>query len=263
MIMHDELKRRHDFTAWHGINALPLHLLLWHYRLRGSELPGWQVRAARLLALPQAGRLQPSVWQQRGALRDEALRVDAYEYPSREAAHEALIHLLGEFTRPGMTRLTDVGLGDVTFGGKDTRALLFARANLVFLVAGSGAAAVPVMPLAQALDQDIIAKPAVPARAAVAAAPRAAQRVTLGASVAVALGPLPAAARASVAAVGVAGAAAEPQYKPFSQDCDLYAEHDEVRAAPRHTGRHAVEIYTLGAGESWDQRELAIEAVKT
>lgn len=261
--MHEELKRRFDFAAWQGITTLPLHLLLWRYRLRGTELPGWEMRSTRALVLPQAGRFLPSVWQHPGAAHGEAVRLDAYECASRDAAHETVIRLLGEFTAPVMRRLTDLDLGDVAFGpGDQGRAILFARANLVFLVASAGAVPGPVVPLAQTLDRDVVSKPAPVAGARAARAAAEVQRVVLGTSMPIALDTATSQSRRAMTAPFAVEESAEPQYKLFSRGCELFADQETVRAAPVRAGRQDVEVYTLAPGAAWQRRDIAIDAVK-
>lgn len=269
--MHDELKRRWDFAAWQGINRLQTHLLLWHFRLRGAEVPGWQLKAARALPLALQARFLPSMWQSMGGRRDEALRIDAYECASRSAAHEMLLRLLGEFTTPFLQRLTDRVVGDVCFGGTDERSLLFARANIVVLLANAGHARVPVTPCAEALDQDVVATPPIAARTAagpmVAAAVRA-HRVAVGDSWPLDIEELAVPAKAGALAAATTGAhpgataaADEPTSKCFSTGCELFVADGVVRAAPLHPGRHAVKIYTQQTGSNWRQHEVAIEGV--
>lgn len=261
--MYDELKRRFDFAGWQGITTLPLHLLLWRYRMRGTELPGWEIRSARALVLPQAGRFLPSVWQHSGAVHGEAVRLDAYECASRDAAHETVIRLLGEFTAPVVRRLTDLELGDVAFGpAEQGRAVLFARANLVFLVATAGALQGSVVPLAQSLDRDVVSKPPTVARARAAPPAAGAQRVVLGTSLPIELETAIAQSRRDLTRPLAVEESAEPQHKLFSRGCELFAEQGTVRAAPIQTGRQDVEVYTLAPGAAWQRRDIAIDAVK-
>lgn len=266
--MLDDLKRRYHFADWQGINTLPLHLLLWRYRLRGTELPGWQVRSARLLALSQAVRLQPTLWQRPFAGRSDPLRVDAYEYSWRDAAHEGLLRLLGEFTRPDLSRIVDAELGDIGFASPDARAVLFARANLVFLLAAPGAALPTTLPLARSLDLDLITQPpprpgsqamlaATAARTAIA--PRERVRGAIGKGVP--LVPKPVAPRAAAALGGAAAPAVELQYKLYSSGCELHADDEQVHAVPLVAGAQKVEIYTLAPGEAWSRVEVGIDVV--
>lgn len=226
--MYDELKRRYDFASWQGVTTLPLHLLLWRYRPRGTELHGWGVGSIRVLTLPQISRFLPSIWQRPDGYRKNALRLDTYECASRESAHEALIRLLGEFSAPVMRRLTDTGFGDISFGGRDLSAVLFARANLVFLLANAGRTPLTVTSLARELDHDLITRPTPAAMNHVA--PAAVACAISGPSSLINLDTTT--PRGTLAQPHRTDAVVAPQHKLFSQNCDLCVEEDIIRAVP-------------------------------
>ncbi len=256
--MYDKLKRHYDFASWQGVTTLPLHLLLWHYRPRGTELHDWEIGSIRVLTLPHTPRFLPSMWRQPGGSRKNSLRLDTYECDSREAAHETLIHLLGEFSAPVMRRLIDTGFGDISFGGRDLSAVLFARANLVFLMAKAGRTPLTVTTLARELDHDLITRPTPATMHHVEPAPVAC--AISGPSSLIDLDTT--ASRGTLAQPYRTDAVVAPQHKLFSQNCELCAEEDLIRAVPLKAGQQEVEIYTLESAGGWERRDVTIEDVK-
>jgi len=262
--MYDELKRRYDYDSWHGTRSLPMNVLFWRYRLRGTELPGWNVHTTRAVTLAPLGRFLPSVWQPHGGRRGNALRVDGYECGSREAAHERLVRVLGEFTAPIMQRRTDVALGDVHFADGNGDAVLFSRANLVFLLIGAGHTRMPVIDLAQTLDQDLIAVPS----PAAPAAPRALRttmeivHLPVGRPYPIPFNEQPQPDGRANALAQVTREQAVAQYKLFSQSCELFIEQDKVHAVAGKVGRHSIEIFALSPTGAWRRRDLALEATQ-
>ena len=259
--MYDELKHRYDFASWQGSTTLPLHLLLWHYHLRGTELLDWEIRSTRVLALPQHTRFLPSMWQRAGGgHRNDALRVDTYECSSRQEAHETMIRLLGEFSAPVMQRQTDMGFGDISFGGNDLAAVLFARANLVFLVANAGRSPLAVTKFARAFDHDLITKPKCTAKPKRPPAPAAVACAISGTSSFINIDDtVPVRTRAQPPG---RRETTEAQHKLFSRNCELCAEDDIIRAQPLQSGQQQVEIYTLEEAGEWQRRDISIEEVK-
>ena len=80
------------------------------------------------------------------------MRVDFSEAPSVPAARATLLRLLADFQSPEIERL-DAGPGDVAFGPSGHRAVVFARANVVFSVRNAGDQMQPVDALARNLDK--------------------------------------------------------------------------------------------------------------
>jgi len=258
--VYDELKQRYDFASWHGITTLPLYLLLWHYHLRGIQLPDWELRSARVLTLPQRTRFLPSMWLRPGGRhRNEALRVDTYECASREEAHETMIRLLGQFSAPVMQRQTDTGFGDICFGGTEFTAVLFARANLVFLIANAGRSRLGVTKFAQVFDHDLITKPEYAAKPERPPAPAAVACAISGTSSFIDIdNTRPVRKRAQPPD---RSETIEAQHKLFARHCELYAEDDLIRAEPLEAGKQHVEIYTEEESGKWQRRDVSIERV--
>lgn len=262
--MHDELKRRFDFASWRGINNLRQDVLLWRYRPRGTELEGWEIGASREINPPRAPRFLPSMWRRpgrTGGFRSEALRLDTYECASRDAAHETVIRLLGEFSAPVVHRITDAGFGDVTFAGGNLSALLFARANLVFFMADVGRTSpgvAGVADLAAQLDRDLVKKPPTVVGGGVAR-PVAVANALPGPSSLLNLDvDLPRAAM-----WGGAIPPSGPQRKLFARACALSVDEDlvVVRAEPHEAGPQLVEVYTMEPQGDWEVNDVTIEGL--
>jgi hypothetical protein len=172
----NNLVRRHGFESWLGRNRLPENLSAWRYFLHEGSLSSWrpyrnqQIEAPRVPVLPQAatraGLTQPrwlravqSVWTPVEGTGEAILNIDVYECASRVAAHEFLVRMLGEFESPLVAHQEQIDIGDVVFTGPANSAILFARANLVFLVRNGGRNLVSVDDPAGQLDRDLISKP--------------------------------------------------------------------------------------------------------
>jgi hypothetical protein len=155
------LKERFDYGAWKDHATTQEELFIWQFFLSGNEFPGW--RPYRIQPLPQGGALRStqSIWQRPENRDDTLLSVLVHELPSREEAHEHLITVLGEFQSPLVTRSEQEVIGDIAFiHGEYT--ILFARANLVFLIRNGGAALVPVTEIARELDTSLVRRPEAP-----------------------------------------------------------------------------------------------------
>ncbi len=86
------------------------------------------------------------------------VRIDLFECASRDEAHESLVRIVSDFESPLIEELKGP-IGDVAFAGRGTGLILFARANLVYLLRNVGRRAVSVEPNALALDGATVAVP--------------------------------------------------------------------------------------------------------
>jgi hypothetical protein len=84
------------------------------------------------------------------------VRIDVLEQPSRADAHQALPAVLAELQSPLMTRNVDLDIGDIAFTIPQGEVMLFARANLVVIMARVGPSHVDIPSLARSLDQSMI-----------------------------------------------------------------------------------------------------------
>ena len=101
---------------------------------------------------------------------DRMVRVDVLECPSRTDAHRALPTVLGQVQSSVLARDVDLSIGDVAFTLPGTRLVIFARANLIVIVASLGTAPGDAAAPAAAIDAAIFrAGSAAPTTAATAA----------------------------------------------------------------------------------------------
>jgi len=142
-----QLEQRYDAAAWRGRNAHPGGLVR-GFTVTGQEITGWQPqRVDRKLGPPPH---TVSLWRRLVDSPDEVLRVDVFELPTVDAAHDYLIDLLDEFQATEIRRREPAPVGDVAFG--TSMVLLFARGNLVVLARNAGRAVVEVAGPARDLD---------------------------------------------------------------------------------------------------------------
>lgn len=169
----EKLKQQFAFDAWFRRNRLERHLLIWRFRMLGTEFHGWTPSRVRLLQLPERLLHTRAIWSP--TLPDSlalshssydpssqmmaipgALEVDVFEYPSRERAHYGLLELLGQFQLPGLRLEEDEEVGDVFFTGGE-RVAVFARANIVLFGRSLAGSDVPVKELVAGLDREFAA----------------------------------------------------------------------------------------------------------
>jgi hypothetical protein len=184
--LRDLVARRYAFDEWRRRTTAPDLIFVWNLTLRGNELP--EMRAERIewtdlrpvyerMAAPAGEETAPRAGQEIARLRaldtmtvahvhtiwrhtqrrDVLLRVDVFESASLEDAHDMMVWLLGECESPLIEHKE--GVGDVGFGERGNRVLMFCRANLVYLLRNIGHRVEPVMPVATALDAHAISHP--------------------------------------------------------------------------------------------------------
>ena len=90
-----------------------------------------------------------SIWS-RADERDVFLSIRTIECADAAAAREQLLEELGNFQSP-IIEQRDAGVGDVTFGLRDSM-ILFVRGNIVVLILNAGPKVVSVYEVAQFLD---------------------------------------------------------------------------------------------------------------
>lgn len=157
------LKKHYAFDEWRGKNTLDENLLVWRFFPSENELTGWQPRRVQRVENPEVERSEgptviQSIWQSAERETETLLRVDSFECRSREDAHDYLLQALGQF-QSTLLRQTNEIAGDVAFTFPGETAILFARANLVFLLRNGGRNVQPVTQFATQFDETLIGKP--------------------------------------------------------------------------------------------------------
>ena len=147
-----QLEQRHDYGAWRVRSAHAPGPALRGYTLSGGEIPSGDLQRVDRKAGPPPRTT--SMWRRRGGSPEEILRVDVFELPTVDAAHDYVIELLDEFQATDIRRREQPPVGDVAFG--TPLVLLFARANLVVLVRNAGRTAVEVASAARELDAHLV-----------------------------------------------------------------------------------------------------------
>ena len=168
----DHVKRRLRYDDWCGRNRLGQTLCACNWTVKTGDVQGWTICKQRGPSrLDTQDNLGRQMVQARGLKRDATpktsprmvrtfctnvsvpnamVRIDLFECASREEAHESLVRIVSDFESPLIEELKGP-IGDVAFAGRGTGLILFARANLVYLVRNVGRRAVSVEPNALAL----------------------------------------------------------------------------------------------------------------
>jgi hypothetical protein len=149
----DEFRRHYGFDDWREPQPGGTALFIWRFALGGLELTGYEPLRIDNVELPDVPPTIQSLWR---PSNEEAagvlLRVDVSEAPSVLDARALLLRTLGEFQSPQIERISD-GPGDVAFGGRDHRVLVYSRANVVVMVRNAGDEVKSVEAPARELDQ--------------------------------------------------------------------------------------------------------------
>ncbi len=171
--------QRFDFERWAGGNALGRGLFVRNYRIPLLR-SGWElVRAWSVPATESSPPAMQTLWRNPAAGPEALLRVDVYECASRLAAHEQMLHLLGQNQMDNVTPVSEGEIGDVHATTTNGEMAVFARGNLVIFVARAGTQVMPATSVAEELDADIVEEPAELVQpAAEAAAVASVQRFT-------------------------------------------------------------------------------------
>lgn len=260
----DNLKQRHGFGSWCGRNTLDENLYVWRFLLSERALPAGQLRGTKrtgpppptLSALTASGLKLPalpyhsrSIWRPAGK-SDAVVLVDAFECASRAVAHLFLVHVLGEFQSPLVAREKEAGTGDVAFTSPGDAVIVFARANIVFLIRNAAEHLVSVTDVARRVDNELVVKPG---SAPQAVRPRIRRFRTLGAEARVGAR-LPLELRAS-----------HPRersltYKFLSRSGEVSMEEDRLVYRANEPGLQEVTVYAASDEAGATKRRLRFEA---
>jgi hypothetical protein len=240
-------RQRYRFDEWRDTRATDEPWFVWRFFLGGNELSGQRALRIERIEGPGLGSAVRSIW---GRDEDDAaggplLRVELYEAPSRAEARELLLRRLAQFQSPLVERRSEAP-GDVAFGMPGNRSLVFARANMVVLVANAAAEVDTVEPAAKQLDRLITAIPDValsPVRPEIRTAEVADATPALGEPVRVEL------------------EAEDPLGRPVwfrlsARGGEFFAREDSVFYTPEAEGRHTIEIASVNGNLGSAVRQL-------
>jgi hypothetical protein len=154
------LHKRYQFENWAGTNAMELEMFVANFHLAAFLAAGWVPLRTTQSTGPDGLTAAQSIWRHED---DAALvRIDCFETRSRIAAHQQIPIVLSQFQTSNLERATATGPGDVAFeirSDKKSESIVFARANLVLLLANAGREKVEIQKVAEILDLHICEKP--------------------------------------------------------------------------------------------------------
>jgi len=150
---------RHDFQAWKGIRRLPESLFVLNFFLRPDEFSNWQLNNLRLINQTQTAPVFQTFWQSRNVANRVTIRIESHQRNSLADAHSTVLKLLSRFHLLDIKLQQQATFGDVVFAVPTNFVILFARANMVFLLRNVGSDRTSCEPLARALDALTVSKP--------------------------------------------------------------------------------------------------------
>jgi hypothetical protein len=239
------LSKAYSFAGWsepeRGASVFVSGLFL-----SGWELPGWRLaKAHRTQADGPAAVL--ALWGQSEGAEGAMVRVDLLETASRKAARQELLRVLGEFQAPILER--SGGVGEVQFGDREGRVVLFLRGNVVALVRNAGRKLVRVSAQAGALDALLQDQPDRPGERA-ASSPRFSAKPD---GPAWRIEPTPSSG----------GLMPPAWFKFFTRTGEVQAAKDAFQYVPYERGRHAITVIEVDrAGKSY-REDLAFSDAAT
>jgi hypothetical protein len=247
----EQFRQRYRFDEWRDTRATEESLFAWRFFIGGNELSRHRALKIESIDGAELPRAMRAIWGRAEENRPAGplLRVEAYEAPSRVEAHEVLLQRLAQFQSPLLERRSEA-VGDVAFGMPSSRSLVFARANMVVLVANAATDLENVEPAAEQLDRLFTATPEV-ARSAVRPEIRRAE-----------------VAEARPAAgdpVQLLLEADDPLGRPVwfrlsARGGEFFAREDSVFYAPAAKGRQTIDIVSVNENLGSAVRQLRFEA---
>jgi len=156
--MLEFVKRCYGYATWPKPQASAEKVFIRGFFLREGELLNWQLKGIRDIELQNRSPMTQMILRSTKYQANSTLRVDAYECLSLEDASNVLFDLLAEF-QLSIAHEKHPDFGDALFAAPKDFAILFARANLVFLLRNIGTEAVSLRNIARSIDEYLIAKP--------------------------------------------------------------------------------------------------------
>jgi hypothetical protein len=245
----DVIKARFDYDAWRGRTTLDEDLFVWRLALSGREFPGWEAQRVERVERPGSPAWIHGLWSASEAPREVVVGMDIMECPSREAAHEVLVELLGDFQLPIPAEPIDADFGDVAFAWSDVAPVVFARGNLAVTVWNAGLEPVPLREHAARYDAGLVSRPT-------------ARRVA-GAPVIRRFAGAAMEAEAPAAGVPLEVEASDPLgralwYKFFTRSGEVRLERDRPVCRPTAGGATAITVYAVAVDGSTASRRVRL-----
>jgi hypothetical protein len=250
------LKEKYDFASWEQLVTSVDNIFLWHLLQNRTVLSpsGWTSQGSDYYEGESgAPDVAATTWISNEG--SAVLRELSYECHSLAEAHLLLLHLVGEFQFPVITRRLDLrgndagGIGDVAFGDPADLVSLFARGNVVTFLQNEGPDFVSSSQFARDLDTRILAKPEIEAGSIPMNRFRVAEdKVRVGDHVPIQfIGEDP---------------PAEALYKFFSASGDIYLHNDQLIYRAKQPGHQHITVFAIQAAQktAWQRLPLFAEA---
>lgn len=151
----DAVRAHYHFDEWKGVNRLNKEIELQDIVLPKGLVRGLEPSRVREVDPGDGTRLLRASWVD-PEHPESLVLLDLRVCPSRDSAHEVLLETLANMQAPDIRRLEEKAPGDVAFALDETRAVAFARANLVVHVSNGGSALVAVDSIARTIDEWIV-----------------------------------------------------------------------------------------------------------
>lgn len=155
----DDTAIRHSFESWRSIRRLPENLFVLNFFFRPDDFSNWRLDNRRFLEQAQSAPVIQTFWKPKNNTDRATIRIEGHERRSVADARLTVIKLLSQFHLLDIRLQPQATYGDVVFAVPTKLVILFARANMVFLLRNVGEDRASCEPLARALDDQIISRP--------------------------------------------------------------------------------------------------------
>ena len=143
------LKERYRFDDWKDPGGASTGRVL-SFSFSGNEFPGWRLARQARRESPGHPPFVRSMWY--GASTEQLMGIDVSECESPVAAREYVLHRLGEFQGPALSRDATTGVGEVAFAAPGETVIVFVRSNATAVVHNAGRRVEPLGGVAKLLD---------------------------------------------------------------------------------------------------------------
>lgn len=152
------LKKETGFSLWADRNKLKENLFVFMHKTPEYLLEEWDLSYSFSADwAPGMPRMSQELWRHKSKIKSQAIQISKYECASRKDAHELIIRLLTEAHIPvDYEAVEDVG--DAAYATSTYHAVVFARGNLVLVLANADRDQLNLKKLAVDIDQSLFSK---------------------------------------------------------------------------------------------------------
>lgn len=160
----DAVKDVYAYDSWKSSDAPGTKHFLLDYFFGDFVLPGWRIVRQRQSGTRGRRPFIQSFWKRAQDVDDVVLRIDLCEGSVWTDARELLLTFLTDFQLPGIRlQKEQPEFGDVALAGPEPCVILFATANLAFLIRSVGRAVTPVTDIIAAIiNKSLLNPPLIP-----------------------------------------------------------------------------------------------------